>query len=365
MHKEPAIRVTRRDGMPLYQNILIRAAAIVLAMIIVVLFVHFTAGLGAGTALSYMWEGVFGNSIYMRDTVFYAAKLLCIAVALAPAFKMRFWNCGAEGQVLSGGLATAIVMVYCGNLPAPLLYVLMLLAAMVLAVVWGVLPAVFKAKLGVNETLFTLMMNYVAIKLVDYFYNRWKGSASSLGKLNKGTKAGYLPDLFGSENSWLLLAVILLTVFVYLYLAKTKQGYEISVVGESERTAEYAGINVKTVIIRTMAISGAICGICGFMTVAGHDHSISSTTTAGGYGFTAIIVAWLAKFNTGLMVVISLFVIFLERGTSHIADKCSGSGFDASASKIVIGLVLFFVIGSEFFVNYKLNLRKKHKKEVA
>ena len=363
MHKEPLIRVAKRDGMPLYQNILIRAVAIVLAMLLVVLFVHFTAGISAGTTISYMCEGVFGNSIYLRDTVFYTAKLLCIAVALAPAFKMRFWNCGAEGQVLAGGLATAVVMVYCGNLPAPLLYLVMFISALALAAIWGILPAVFKAKMGVNETLFTLMMNYVAIKLVDFFYNKWKGSASSLGKLNKGTKAGYLPDLFGSENSWLLLAVVILTIAVYFYLSKTKHGYEIAVVGESQRTAEYAGINVKTVTIRTMMISGIICGICGFMTVAGHDHSISSSTTAGGYGFTAIIVAWLAKFNTGFMVLISLFVIFLERGTSHIADKCSG--FDASASKIVIGLVLFFVIGSEFFINYKINLRSKHDKEVA
>ena len=363
MHKEPLIRVAKRDGMPLYQNILIRAVAIVLAMLLVVLFVHFTAGISAGTTISYMWEGVFGNSIYLRDTVFYTAKLLCIAVALAPAFKMRFWNCGAEGQVLAGGLATAVVMVYCGNLPAPLLYLVMFISALALAAIWGILPAVFKAKMGVNETLFTLMMNYVAIKLVDFFYNKWKGSASSLGKLNKGTKAGYLPDLFGSENSWLLLAVVILTIAVYFYLSKTKHGYEIAVVGESQRTAEYAGINVKTVTIRTMMISGIICGICGFMTVAGHDHSISSSTTAGGYGFTAIIVAWLAKFNTGFMVLISLFVIFLERGTSHIADKCSG--FDASASKIVIGLVLFFVIGSEFFINYKINLRSKHDQEVA
>ena len=363
MHKEPLIRVAKRDGMPLYQNILSRAVAIVLAMLLVVLFVHFTAGISAGTTISYMWEGVFGNSIYLRDTVFYTAKLLCIAVALAPAFKMRFWNCGAEGQVLAGGLATAVVMVYCGNLPAPLLYLVMFISALALAAIWGILPAVFKAKMGVNETLFTLMMNYVAIKLVDFFYNKWKGSASSLGKLNKGTKAGYLPDLFGSENFWLLLAVVILTIAVYFYLSKTKHGYEIAVVGESQRTAEYAGINVKTVTIRTMMISGIICGICGFMTVAGHDHSISSSTTAGGYGFTAIIVAWLAKFNTGFMVLISLFVIFLERGTSHIADKCSG--FDASASKIVIGLVLFFVIGSEFFINYKINLRSKHDKEVA
>ena len=145
MNREPLIRVTKRDGMPLYKNILIRACSIVMAMLLVVFFVHLTAKISAGETLSYMWEGVFGNSIYMRDTVFYAAKLLCIAVALAPAFKMRFWNCGAEGQVLAGGLATAIVMVYCGNVPAPLLYLIMVISAIALAAVWAILPAIFKA----------------------------------------------------------------------------------------------------------------------------------------------------------------------------------------------------------------------------
>ena len=150
----------------------------------------------------------------------------------------------------------------------------MVISAIALAAVWAILPAIFKAKMGVNETLFTLMMNYVAIQLVDFFYNKWKGAASSLGKLNKGTKAGYLPTLFGSDNSWLVIAVVIFTIGIYFYLSKTKHGYEISVVGESERTAEYAGISVKTVIIRTMALSGIICGICGMMTVAGHDRAI-------------------------------------------------------------------------------------------
>lgn len=363
MNREPLIHVTQRTDMAMWKRVLIRAAAIILAMLVVVLFVRTTAGIGAMKTWSYMWEGAFGNSIYLKDTVFYAAKLLCIAVALAPAFKMRFWNIGAEGQVLAGGVATAIVMVYCGNLPAPLLFLIMFVSAVVLAAVWGLIPAIFKAKLGVNETLFTLMMNYVAIQFVNFFYNKWKGNASSLGKINKGTKAGYLPELFHYSDSWMIIAVVLLTVLVFLYLSKTKHGYEIAVVGESENTALYAGIDVKKVFIRTMLISGAICGICGFMTVAGHDHSVSSSTTAGGYGFTAIIVAWLAKFNTAVMVVISLFLIFLERGTDHVADKCPG--FDNNASKIVIGIMLFFVIGSEFFIHYKLNFRRKNQKEVA
>lgn len=357
MNKSPLIHITKKDEVSLAKKILIRALAIVLGMVIVMLFVQSTAGIDPVTCMNYLIGGAFGNSIYIEDTLFITAKLLCISIALAPAFKMRFWNCGAEGQVLAGGLATAIVMVYGAELPAPALYALMFIAAVVTAGLWGFLPAIFKVKMGVNETLFTLMMNYVAIKFVDFFYDKWKGDASSLGKLNKGTKAGYLPELFGKSENWLIIAVVLLTIGIFFYLKKTKSGYEITVVGESERTANYAGIDVVKVTVRTMIISGAICGICGFMTVAGRDHSISSTTTAGGFGFTAIIVAWLAKFNTGIMALIALFLIFLERGTANVANLCSN--FDNSASKIVIGIMLFAFIGSEFFLNYKINFREK------
>ncbi len=358
--KQPFVRVVKRDGIEKWKSWMIRAGAVILALIAVALFTFLVIGTNPGQVYVLMWEGAFGNQIYLRDTIFFTAKLLIIAVALAPAFKMRFWNIGAEGQVLAGALATAVVMVYCGKLPAPLLYLIMFLSAVALGAIWGLIPAIFKAKWNVNETLFTLMMNYVAIQLVDYYYNRWRGSASALGKLNKGTKAGYLPELFGSDNALMLLVVGALTILMYLYLSRTKQGYEIAVVGESENTAKYAGMDVKRVIIRTMIISGAVCGICGFMTVSGQDHSISSST-AGGYGFTAIIVAWLAKFNTLFMVIISLFIVFLEKGTNHITDTYAG--FDDSASKIVVGIMLFFVIGSEFFINYRLCFRKSDEKE--
>ena len=359
MNREPLIRVTKRDGMPLYKNILIRACSIVMAMLLVVFFVHLTAKISAGETLSYMWEGVFGNSIYMRDTVFYAAKLLCIAVALAPAFKMRFWNCGAEGQVLAGGLATAIVMVYCGNVPAPLLYLIMVISAIALAAVWAILPAIFKAKMGVNETLFTLMMNYVATSIVACMTNILRGKASSLGKLNMSTQVGWFPQFLGQRYNINILIVVILMFVMFFYLKYSKQGYEITVVGESENTARYAGINVKWVTIRTMIISGAICGLVGFLIVAGRDQTIS-TTSAGGNGFTAIIVAWLAKFNTFYMALISFLLIFLSKGAAEIASAYSLNDYAAS---IIEGVILFFILGSEFFINYKMIFRGS-KKEV-
>lgn len=356
--KEPLIRLSKKDNVSQLKAWGYRGIALVLGLIVVAVFMYVVIKINPIEMYGTMIKGAFGNSIYLSSTIVYTTKLLCISIALAPAFKMRFWNIGAEGQVLAGGLATAIVMVYLGStLPNALLIIVMFFSAMAAGALVGFLPAVFKAKFNTNETLFTLMMNYVVIKLVDFFYNKWMGKASSLGQLNRTTQAGYLPKLF--ETNWALnvIIVLLITILIYLYLKKTKHGYEIAVVGESVNTARYAGISVKKVIIRTMIISGAVCGLSGFLTVAGQDHTISSSATAGGYGFTAIIVAWLAKFNTIHMIFISLFIVVLERGTNLIAN--SYTAFDSSASKIVIGIVLFFVIGAEFFINYKVNFRKK------
>jgi len=220
---------------------------------------------------------------------------------------------------------------------------------------WGFVPAYFKARHNTNETLFTLMMNYVAIQLVACCTNIWRGQASSLGKLNMSTQIGWFPAIFGQRYMINIIVILAFMVLMFVYLKYTKHGYEISVVGESANTARYAGINVKKVTLRTMLISGAICGISGFLIVAGKDQTIS-TTTAGGQGFTAIIVAWLSKFNTFFMLLISFLLIFLERGAHQIAS--SFPIMNDYASDIVSGIILFFILGCEFFINYKLIFRK-------
>lgn len=354
--KEPLLRIARREDVTTPKAILIRALAILAALVVDALFIFFVTGLNPLKVYGVMFSGTFGNFMRFKWAVEELAKLLLIGIALAPAFKMRFWNVGAEGQVLIGALMTAIVMIQGESLPSIILFPLMFVAAMLGGAIWGVIPAIFKAKWDTNETLFTLMMNYIAIQLVSYYYNKWKGTASALGKLNKASQAGWFPAIFGQRFFINIIIVIILMVVMYLYLEKTKQGYEITVVGESQNTARYAGINVKSVIIRTMAISGLICGLCGCLTVAGQSQTISSNT-AQGYGFTAIIVAWLAKFNTFYMAGISLFIIALENGTQLIADKYSS--FSDSACDVVIGIMLFCIIGSEFFINYRLIFRKK------
>ena len=348
---EPLVRIAKREGATFPQKVLVRAVAILLALVVDAFFIYFVTGLNPISVYRVMWNGTFMNTTRFSWAMRDLSSLLCIAIALAPAFKMRFWNIGAEGQVLIGGLVTALIMVYFGNsLPAPALFAAMVLGSLLAGGLWGFVPAWFKSRWNTNETLFTLMMNYVATSIVACMTNLMRGQASSLGTLNKGTKAGWLPVIAGQRYTINIIVVIVLTFAMYAYLLYSKQGYEISVVGESENTARYAGINVRRVMIRTMLISGALCGLCGFMIVAGRDQTIS-TTTAGGNGFTAIIVAWLAKFNTFYMALISFLLIFLQRGASEIASAYSLNEY---AADIITGIILFFILGSEFFINYRL-----------
>ena len=295
------------------------------------------------------------------------AVLLAIALALTPAFRMRFWNTGAEGQTLVGVLAAIAVNFYLGGkydpqvtTPEWLLLILMLFAALLAGAVWGVIPALFKAKWNTNETLFTLMMNYVATYLVSFCLIKWVPSgSSSLGKL----KTGVLPKLAFSADAGvykdyllIILIVLLLAGGLYVYLSYSKHGYEISVVGESERTARYVGINVKKVIIRTMILSGLLCGLAGYLIAAGLDQSVT-TESVGGKGFTAIMVSWLGQFNPLLMIITSGTVAFLDHGADQISTTFDISG---AMPEVVIGTVLFFIIGSEFFIRYEVHFRKKH-----
>ncbi len=358
--REPRFTITRKDNETLVNKVIIKAVAIILSLLVSALFLYFVTKLDPISVYASMFKGAFGTSrrtwITIRDT----ALLLLIAVSLTPAFKMRFWNCGAEGQVLIGGLVTAALMIYYGDiLPTPLLLVIMFVVSAICGALWAYLPALFKAKYNTNETLFTLMMNYVAIQLVEFFVDFWdKKQSHSVGIINMNSSGGWFFQIAGKQYLLNVIIVLLISIVVYVYLKYSKHGFELSVVGESEATAKYAGINVKNTIIRTVLMSGGIAGIAGFVEVAGMSHTISKQT-AGGRGFTAIIVCWLAKFNIITMAFISLLIVFLDKGASQIA---SDFGLNEYASSIITGIILFFILGSEFFINYQINHHKKEAK---
>ena len=339
---------------------LIRIGSIVAALLLCAVVTTAATGLDPGSVYGTILEGAFGSErkiwILGKET----AVLLCISVAMAPAFRMKFWNLGGEGQVLIGAWMTAVCMIYLGGkLPGPLLVLVMLVSAVAAGAIWAGIPAFFKARWNTNETLFTLMMNYVAIQLVAYYIIIWESPKGSgkVGIINQSGNEGWLPSIGHYQYLLNILIVAIITAGMFIYLKYSKQGYEISVVGESQRTAKYVGIKVGRVIIRTLLISGGICGLCGFLMVAGTDHTIT-TTLAGGRGFLGVLVAWLAQFNTLAMILVSLLLCVLSRGAGEISTSY---GLNQSFGDILTGIILFFIIASEFFINYQIHFRKSNK----
>lgn len=357
---EPLFHISKRTDVSKSQGIIIRIVAILLALVVCGIITKIFTGDDPISIFKTIYLGAFGTGRTLV-TIHEIAILLCVSLAVTPAFRMRFWNTGAEGQVLIGCLSTAMCMFYLGGkVPDGILILIMAIFAIVSGIVWAVIPAFFKAHWGTNETLFTLMMNYVAIQLIEFFLKIADKSGSNVVGPDL-LRHGWFPKLFSTNYLLNILVVAVLTVVLYIYLNYSKHGYEISVVGESENTARYIGINVKKVIIRTMAVSGAICGVAGLLLVGGASHSIDSNL-ADGRGFTAIMVSWLAKFNPVTMVLTSLLIVFLERGADEVSSKF---GLNADFAEILTGIILFFIIGCEFFINYKINFNhsKKNIKE--
>ena len=264
--KQSLFHIAKRDALPWYKSFAIRGCAIVLALIVCAVVTMLMTGENPVSIYATIFKGAFGSARKTWVTFQNLAVLLGISLAVTPAFKMRFWNIGAEGQVLIGCLATAACMICLGDkLPNAVLILVSLIAALAAGGLWGFLPAFFKAKWNTNETLFTLMMNYIATQLAAFFIIVWEvpKGAGKIGIINQNTEAGWLPVVGGQKYLLVILVVAILTVFMYIYLNYSKHGYEIAVVGESQRTASYAGIKVERVIIRTMVLSGAVCGLMG------------------------------------------------------------------------------------------------------
>ena len=359
--KEPLLRIAKRDGISRPAAYGIRLIAVALALLVSGAFIYAVTKLNPIEVYRGIFDGAFGTKrrcwVTVRDTM----MLLCIGIGLAPAFKMKFWNIGAEGQILIGGVLTAGIMrAFGSSIPTPALLLIMAAASLVGGCIWGVIPAAFKAKWNTNETLFTLMMNYIATQIVAYFCYKWSNPKGSghIGVINSVSHNGWLPSLGGQDYLLNILIVAALTVFMYIYLKYSKHGYELSVVGESENTARYIGINVKKVIMRTMLLSGALCGVTGLLLVSGTDHTIA-TNTVGGRGFTAIMVSWLAKFNPAYMILTSLLIVFFQKGAIQISTSL---GLNDSFADIITGIIIFFIIGSEFFINYSVKFRSKEAK---
>lgn len=366
----PFVRLAKRDAMPRRTTWAIRGVALLFALFLGGLIISITTygvssfgGIFTNIFSAYgvLLDGALGKTTAIRQTVKLAIPLLGTALAIAPCFKMRFWNIGAEGQITAGAtLATYFALFWADKMSSPVLLVVMAIAGMVGGGLWALVPAFFKAKWSTNETLFTLMMNYIIIGVVKWLQGGpWEKMPRGSQQIAQFSSAAQLPKVAGVYCGWII--VLIMTVLMFLYMKYTKQGYEIAVVGESENTARYAGMNVGGIVMRTMFISGAISGLVGFMLVSGANGTLYDGV-AGGVGFTAITVAWLSQLNPFGMVAVSGLLAVLEKGADTLQTRMQ---VPASISDIMTGLVLFVMLGCEFFINYRLIFRGSEQKEGA
>ena len=348
------IRVIKTKEKSKKQQMMLRFAAFVLALCAGGLFL-LILGNNPFAIYGTIISGAFRSEMAVQATVKIMIPLLITALGVTLAFKMRFWNIGGEGQLIMGGMFASYFALFHADWPGFVLFPVMFLAGILGGGIWALIPAFFKVRFGTNETLFTLMLNYIALYLVSWLQEGpWRDpGANGFPKIASFDKSAVLPKLFGVQIGWVIALVLVAILFVYLRY--TKQGYEISVVGESRATANYAGMNVQKIILRTMFLSGAVAGIAGMVQVSGSDRTLS-TGVAGGVGFTAIIVAWLARLNPIASMIIAFLFAVLEKGSSVVQSQYNLS---TDCADVLQGIILFFVLGCEFFIRYKFVRDKK------
>lgn len=354
-------RFVKRPEISKAKGILIRLISIILALLISAVFIFaFTGQNPFYVYLVMIRDGAFGSRYRLNEIIVRAVPLIIASLGISVAFKMKFWNIGGEGQICMGAFAASYFALNFSHLPKPLLLCFMALAGAIAGGLWAVIPAFFKTKWKTNETIVTLMLNYVALKFITYLqYGPWKDpKAIGFPKIANFADSAVLPKFLGIHIGWIM--ALILSVLVYIFMNHSKMGYEIAVIGESEGTARYAGMNIGKTIISAMLISGGLCGLVGMIQASAVSNTLS-VDVSGGVGNTAIIIAWLSNLSAPFVVFVSLLFAILVQGAAYIQTPFN---IPASIAQMLQGTILFFVLGCEFFIQYRLIGRKKLEKLV-
>ncbi len=369
--REPFVHLMKRDRLSLWKKCSIYTSAILIALIIGGLLVLAN---GANPISYYVniFMGCFKKPIYFNGLIRLIIPLLITSLGISFAFKMKFWNVGGEGQFIAGAVFAVTIanLLKSSGLPSIVVLPLMFIAGAVGGGLIGLIPAVLKVKFGTNETLMTLMLNYIVLYVFmflkkTYFF----GQLGPQGMPNNRDYAilqenARIPQItIGKVAFDASLIVALVLCFVsYIYFKKTKHGYEISIVGDSAATAKYAGMNVPKIVVRTMFISAALVGVAGMLHVSGiaTSYKLSEGITSG-VGWTGVIVAWLSKLNPIGVLVTTVLMCILSKGSSAAE---SAFNISPAVSSILQGVILFSVLAADFFINYKLVLNFKSKSSV-
>ena len=355
------IRIAKKDDMPKWKSFLIRIASVLAGILLSCLLIT-ALGYNPISTFGALISGAFGSKVALVNTVLIAVPLMITALGLAIAFRMKFWNIGGEGQIIMGCVfATFVSHNMPESTPSIVLILLMGLAGFLGGAIWALIPGFFRVFSRTNETLFTLMLNYIALCIVQYLhYVLWRDpAAKGFPKIKAIPASAHLPTLFGVHIGWII--AIVLAVLIFILIRKTKLGYEIRVVGESAPTANYAGINVKRVMLTGVALSGGIVGLAGMIKLCGNVFTLSPEIT-GNAGFTAIIIAWLSNLSAPVIAVVSVLIAALEQGSQAIQIKLQ---IPAAVASIIQGLILMSALGGEFFLKYRILWTRKPRESVS
>lgn len=304
---------------------------------------------------SSMVVGAFGSKLRIQDTLIIAIPLIITSMGIMIAFKMKFWNIGGEGQILIGAMFASYFALNFSTIPRPILLFIMLVAGFLGGGLFALIPAIMKVKLQTNETIITLMLNYIAFHLITYLqYGPWKDPNSrGFPKIANFETNALLPKIFGLHIGWIIMLILVIVIGIVMKYSKI--GYKISVVGESKDTARYAGMNLNRIIIWSVVVSGGICGMVGMIEASGVNYTLTPSLT-GGYGFLAIITTWLSGLNPIAIIPVSILFAGLTRGGNFIQTAFQ---IPQSAASVIQSIILFFVIGAEFFIQYKIVGKEK------
>jgi len=348
------IRLIKREEISKMNSIKVRVIAVILALVVAGIFLALMS-FDPMNVFPGMLKGSFGSPYRVRQTIIRAIPLVITAIGISVAFKMQFWNIGGDGQIFMGAFGAALVALNLSALPRPILLILMAISAMIFGAIWGAVAGVIKVYFSTNETIITLMLNYIALKFITFLqYDFWRDKkAMNFPKIANFSENAILPKVFNIHAGWII-AIIVVIIF-YIIMKKSKLGYEIAVLGESKNTARYAGININKTILAAVCISGALCGLTGFIQASAVSQTLSVEVT-GGVGYTAIIVAWLSNLNSIIILVVSVLFAGLVEGGSYIQ---TAFGIPNAAASVIQALLLFFVLGSELFIRYKVSIRLK------
>jgi ABC-type uncharacterized transport system permease subunit len=348
------MQIINRPGTSIKQVITIRVIAI-MAAAVVSSFLITLLGYNPLVVFSNMIKGALGSNIRIKATLLEMIPLTIASLGIIIAFKMKFWNIGGEGQILMGAFAASFIALKVDWIPSFLVLPVMFIVGFLAGGLWAFIPAFFKARFGANETIMTLMLNYIAIQWITYLqYGPWRDPKNmGFPKIPNFPKEALLPQIFGI-HAGLIISLVLVVVITW-FMKKTKKGFEIAVVGESVATAKYAGMDVFSVIITAMLISGGLCGITGVIQTSGVNKTLTFNVSSG-YGNTAIITAWLSGLSAPWALLVSFLFAILLQGGSYIQSALQ---IPSSAADVLQGMILFCILGSEFFVRYKVRFTAK------